>query len=67
MNLQSRNGSKPACSTTECVGHSQVPSRPGRAAVIVGSVLSAVATDAIFAVAEIFAGKKPADGWQEIR
>ena len=36
-------------------------------AVIVGSVLSAVATDAIFAVAEIFAGKKPADGWQEIR
>jgi hypothetical protein len=35
-------------------------------AVIVGSVLGAVATDAIFAVAEILAGKKPADGWQEI-
>jgi hypothetical protein len=35
-------------------------------AVIVGSALGAVATDAIFAVAEIFAKRRPADGWQEI-
>jgi hypothetical protein len=35
-------------------------------AVIVGSALAAVATDAVFAVADIFVGRKPGEGWREI-